>query len=80
MEDNSQIAVQELYEYYKAFCSSQKIMDTVSDAANFSKVVKQRYPNIKTKKCRVKGRENPVSVFKNMKCSYGTDILEGGRN
>lgn len=69
-EEDSKTAVQEVYDCYKKYCTSQGAADTILDTANFSKAVRQRYPDIKTQKCRIKEYENPVSVFKNVKCNY----------
>lgn len=69
-EEDSKTAVQAVYDCYKKYCISQGTADTILDTANFSKVVRQRYPDIKTQKCRIKEYENPVSVFKNVKCNY----------
>lgn len=69
-EGDSKTAVQEVYDCYKKYCTSQGAADTILDTANFSKAVRQRYPDIKTQKCRIKEYENPVSVFKNVKCNY----------
>lgn len=69
-EEGSKTAVQTVYDRYKKYCTAQGIADTISDIATFSKAIRQRNPEIKIKKCRVKEYENPVSAFQNVKCNY----------
>lgn len=69
-EESSKTAVQAVYDCYKKYCIVQGIADTISDIATFSKAIRQRNPDIKIQKCRVKEYENPVSAFQNVKCNY----------
>lgn len=65
-DTGSGTAVQEIFAYYQEYCASRNIPCAISDTANFSKTVKQRYPNIVTKKRRIAGHKNSVSVFENI--------------
>lgn len=65
-DTGSGIAVQEIFTLYQEYCNAQNIINTVTDTANFSKQVKQRFPNVVTSKRRIAGHKNPVSVFENI--------------
>lgn len=64
------ISVQELFDCYQEYCLAKSILISISDVANFSKIITQRYQQVKKGKHRVDGKSNPVSVFENVKCSY----------
>lgn len=65
-DNASSIPVQEIFSHYQEYCTSQNKPNTISDIANFSKTVKQRYPGVITNKRRIEGHKNPVSVFENI--------------
>lgn len=65
-DTGSGIAVQEIFALYQKYCSNHNMINMATDTANFSKLVKQRFPNIVTGKRRIAGYKNPVSVFENI--------------
>ena len=65
-DNGSGITVQELFIHYQSYCASQNKPNSISNSANFSKIMKQRYPDVIANKHRIAGYKNPVSVFENI--------------
>ncbi len=62
-----------LYEYFIDFCNRNGVAPGVEDARNFSRRIKLQHPEIKQKKRRISGADNPVSVFENVRYYSDTE-------
>lgn len=65
-DDTCGIPVQDLFIHYQEYCAEKRVFNSSLDAANFSKMITQRYPQVKKEKRRIAGKENPVSIIKNV--------------
>lgn len=68
-DDTCGIPVQDLFIHYQKYCTEKHVFKSGLDAANFSKMITQRYPQVKKGKRRIAGKENPVSIIKNLQYS-----------
>lgn len=72
-DESEGISLGMLYEYFIDFCNRNGVAPGVEDARNFSRRIKLQHPEIKQKKRRISGADNPVSVFENVRYYSDTE-------